>query len=292
MRPHHQIHRRGDQHRLVGGEQSRRREIVGEPRRHPRDQIGGRRRDDDEIGLARQADMAHLALVGQRQEVVIDLVLAERGDRERRHELLRRRGHDAAHRGAALAQPADQVEALIGGDPAGDDQQNAPALKQVGPPILSAEVNMLLPEGKGDELSLPARVTARRRSPAKASAVIHTGRPRATAQTPRRTIAARTADGLGVQVTSPSRDHVGDSASRLRTSRGSALEQLGDVSGSGIGEPRLGAAIVAHPVLDQRPRQSPDVDARDRAAARRPRPPPWSSAAAGAAAGSPSRTAR
>ena len=137
MRPHHQIHRRRDQHRLVGGEQSRRREIVGEPRRHAGDQIGARRRDDDEIGLARQPDMPHLALVGQRPEVVIDLVLAQRGNRQRRHEVLRRRGHDAANRGAALAQPADQIEALIGGDPAGNDQQNAPVLKQVGPPSVS-----------------------------------------------------------------------------------------------------------------------------------------------------------
>src|SRR5262249_50582107 len=80
------------------------------PRRHAGDQIGARRGGDDEIGLAREADMPHLALVGQRPEIVVDLVLAQRGDRQRRHEMLRRRGHDATHRGTALAQPADQLE--------------------------------------------------------------------------------------------------------------------------------------------------------------------------------------
>jgi hypothetical protein len=66
MRPHHQVHRRRDQHRLVRGEQRRRREIVREPRRHARDQIGAGRRDDDKVGLARQSDVTHLALTGQR----------------------------------------------------------------------------------------------------------------------------------------------------------------------------------------------------------------------------------
>ena len=150
MRPHHQIHRRRDQHRLVRGEQRCRGEVVGQAHRHPRDQIGARRRHDDEIGLARQSDVAHLALVGQRPEIGIDLVLAQRGDRERRHEMLRRRSHDAAHRRAALAQPADQLEALIGGDAAGDDQENAPVLKQNDPPPPSTGTSMLPPEDQGE----------------------------------------------------------------------------------------------------------------------------------------------
>src|SRR5271155_1652720 len=48
--------------------------------------------------------------------------------------MLRRGGHDRAHRRTALAQPADQIEALIGRDPARDDQQDAPVVQQVDPP--------------------------------------------------------------------------------------------------------------------------------------------------------------
>src|SRR5271170_1235974 len=48
--------------------------------------------------------------------------------------MLRRGGHDRAHRRTALAQSADQIEALIGRDPARDDQQDAPVVQQVDPP--------------------------------------------------------------------------------------------------------------------------------------------------------------
>src|SRR5271154_2196757 len=48
--------------------------------------------------------------------------------------MLRRGGHDRAHRRTALAQSADQIEALIGRDPARNDQQDAPVVQQVDPP--------------------------------------------------------------------------------------------------------------------------------------------------------------
>ena len=41
-----------------------------------------------------------------------------------RDEILRGLGHDHPHRDAALAQPADQVERLVGRDPARDDEQD------------------------------------------------------------------------------------------------------------------------------------------------------------------------
>ena len=130
--PHHDVHRRRDEDLLVGGEQRRGGEVVRHPCRHAGEQIGGGGRDDDQIGLARQADMPHLALVGERPQIAIGLVLAEGGDRERRDELLRRRGQDAAHRRPALAQPADEVKALIGRDATGNDQKNAPSLEHRG----------------------------------------------------------------------------------------------------------------------------------------------------------------
>ena len=61
-----------------------------------------------------------------RVEQVGERMLAgERADRQRRDELLRRLRQDHAHRGAALAQPADQVERFVGRDAAADDEQDA-----------------------------------------------------------------------------------------------------------------------------------------------------------------------
>ena len=49
-------------------------EVVGDARRHLRQQISGRRRDDHQIGLAAQLDMPHLDLVLQVEEIGINLV--------------------------------------------------------------------------------------------------------------------------------------------------------------------------------------------------------------------------
>ena len=92
--------------------------------RHLGEQVGSGRRHHDQIGLARQADVADLALVVEIEQLGEDAIVAERADRERRDELLRRPGHHHAHGDAALAQPPDQVEALVGGDAAADDQQH------------------------------------------------------------------------------------------------------------------------------------------------------------------------
>ncbi len=48
--PHHDVHRRRDEHRLVGREQRRAREIVGKARRHAGEKVRRGRRDDDEVG--------------------------------------------------------------------------------------------------------------------------------------------------------------------------------------------------------------------------------------------------
>ena len=61
--PHPDIHRRNRQHRLVGGEQQRGGQIIGNPARHLGHQIGRGRADHDQIRLPRQLDMPHLDLV-------------------------------------------------------------------------------------------------------------------------------------------------------------------------------------------------------------------------------------
>ncbi len=65
MQPHADVHRRRDEHAFVGGQKRGGGEVVGQAVRHSRQQIRGRRRDHDEIGLARQFDVAHLGFVDQ-----------------------------------------------------------------------------------------------------------------------------------------------------------------------------------------------------------------------------------
>ena len=125
MRPHFRVHGRRHQHRLSGRQQHRGSEIVGKAVGELGHQVGGGRRDDDEVGLASQPDMADILLVLAVEQIGEDMVGGQRADRQRRDETLRGLGHDGAHRGAALAQPADQVERFVGGDAAADDQENA-----------------------------------------------------------------------------------------------------------------------------------------------------------------------
>ena len=128
MLPHRRVHRGRDQDGLVGGQERGRRQVIGETMRHLGDQIGGRRGDHDQVRLARQADMADLGLVGQREQVGEHPLPGQAGHRERGDELGAGAGQDAAHAKLALAQSADQLQRLVGGDPAGNDQQNATVL--------------------------------------------------------------------------------------------------------------------------------------------------------------------
>ena len=89
---------------------------------HLRHEIGGGGRDHDEIGLTREADVPDVELGGKIEKFGEGPLARDCADRKRGHEFLRRTGHDHAHFGAALTQSADQVQALIGRDPDGDDE--------------------------------------------------------------------------------------------------------------------------------------------------------------------------
>ena len=89
LRPHRRVHRRREQHRRAVSQQDRGGEIVGTAGRHPRHQVGGRRRHDDHIGFARQADVADVVLVVAIEQIGEDRAAGERADRQRRDEFLR-----------------------------------------------------------------------------------------------------------------------------------------------------------------------------------------------------------
>ena len=91
---------------------------------HFRHEIGGRRRDDDEIGVARQADMADVELALRIEQIGIGALAAQRAGGKRGDEALRGGGENAAHLGAAILQAPDQVERFVGRDAAADDEQN------------------------------------------------------------------------------------------------------------------------------------------------------------------------
>ena len=123
-RPHPRVHGRRNENRLVGREQHGGGEIVGMAARHFRHEIGGRRRDHDEIGVARQANMTDVELALRIEQIGIGALAAQRAGGKRRDEALRGGGENAAHLGAAILQAPDQVERFVGGDAAADDEEN------------------------------------------------------------------------------------------------------------------------------------------------------------------------
>jgi hypothetical protein len=129
MQPHAHVHRRRRQHGLVGRQQQRGRQIVADPGGHLRQDVGGGRRDDDQVCAARQFDMAHLALVGQREQVAVDLGLGQRLQCQRRNELRARLRQHAGDTAIATTQQADQLRDLESRDAARNDQQHALAGK-------------------------------------------------------------------------------------------------------------------------------------------------------------------
>ena len=59
------------------------------------------------------------------EQVGMDPLMRQRACRECRDELLRGLGQHAAHLDTAFLEPTDQVQCLVGGDPAADDQGDA-----------------------------------------------------------------------------------------------------------------------------------------------------------------------
>ena len=123
--PHPRVHGGRDEHRLVGRDQRRGREVVGDAVGHLGHDVGGRGRHHHDVGLLPEPDVGDLAVSGERERVGVDRLPGQGLDRERRDEFGAGTGQDAAHVRAVLPQPPDQVEALVGGDAARDHKQDA-----------------------------------------------------------------------------------------------------------------------------------------------------------------------
>ncbi len=72
--------------------------------------------------------MADLRLVLEIEQVCEGLLLGQHGEGERRDELGAAFGQNDAHGCAPLFQAADELQRLVGGDAAADDQKDALAL--------------------------------------------------------------------------------------------------------------------------------------------------------------------
>src|SRR5215472_2633355 len=158
--------------------------------------------------------------------------------------MLCRRTHDATHRRTPLAQPPDQIEALICGDSAGNDQQYPPVLKQIDPPTSSVVTNMLPPEDKGDS----DRDQRRRDEP---------HRDEQDCQM------AGALGSLGSQCFGVHNDPFARPVSEQRFEAADEprhpVDHLGDRL-EALLQPCLWAAVLTHPRFDQRPSEYPDID--------------------------------
>ena len=130
--PHQGIHRRRQQDRPVGREQNGAGEIVGMALRHLGHQVGGRRRHHDQVAVAAEPDMAGVELARGIEQVGVGALVRQRAGGKRRDELLRGAGQHAADVNLPLLQPPDQVQRLVGGDAAADDQGDARQVRRGG----------------------------------------------------------------------------------------------------------------------------------------------------------------
>ncbi len=126
MKPHPDVHRRREEDPLVGREQQRAREVVGDALCHLGHEIGGGRCHNQEVGRAREFDMAHFGLVGQRKQVVVDPLSRETRDRQGGYECLGGLRHHGPNHPATFTKAPHQIEDLVGCYAAADDQEDAP----------------------------------------------------------------------------------------------------------------------------------------------------------------------
>ena len=94
--------------------------------RHSGDEVGGRRRDHDHVGIARHADMADVKLALRIEQIGMGTLPRQRARRKRRNEMLRGGGENDAHLRAAVLQAANEIERFVGRNTAADDEKNAP----------------------------------------------------------------------------------------------------------------------------------------------------------------------
>ena len=103
-------------------------EVVGDAVGHLGDDIGRRGRHDHQIGLLRQRNVVD-GVGGVVEQAHGNGLVGERTEGERAHKLGGMLAHNDLDARAALLQQAHDIARLIGGDPAGNAQQDRFSLK-------------------------------------------------------------------------------------------------------------------------------------------------------------------
>ena len=127
--PHPGVHRGGDEDRTGRRERRRRHRVVGHPGPEAGEEIGGRRRHDEQVGGAREREVAVGRLRGGIEQVHQHGRAGERLERERLDEARGGRRHRDADRASALHDEPRELARLVGGDPAADPEDDRPVLE-------------------------------------------------------------------------------------------------------------------------------------------------------------------
>ncbi len=144
--PHAVVHRRRQGDRRRRGEAGRGQQIVGEPGRETREEVGARRRDQEEIRPPRELDVAHRGLGGGVEQVVAHRAAGERLEGQRPDELHRRGGRDDLDLRAALAESADELRGFVRRDAPRHAEQQVGVLERL------HEISHLLRYGRAGKI--------------------------------------------------------------------------------------------------------------------------------------------
>jgi hypothetical protein len=140
--PHRLVHRRGQGNRRIGGQHQGGQQVVGDALGQARDQVGGGRGDEDQVGPARQLDMAHGGFGGRVEQVEVHRMAGEGLQGQRGDEFAPALGHHHAHFGALILESAHQFGALVGGDAATDADDDAFAIQPLHRPAFYIQVDV------------------------------------------------------------------------------------------------------------------------------------------------------
>ena len=130
--PHLLIHGGSDVDRCRGGQNHRRKEVVGKAVGETRDGVGARRRDENSLSPAGEFDVSHGGLALLVPETHADRLPGKRLEGGGRDEVGRAFGHHHAHLGLEVAQAADELADLVGGDTSGNANEDATLAKTHG----------------------------------------------------------------------------------------------------------------------------------------------------------------
>ena len=145
----------------------RRQQIVAEPVRDLREEVGRCGHHDDRIGLARQVDVGHVVRLARIPLAGEDRAVRQRLQGHRGDELLGRRGHHDLHGRAGLDQLAREVGGLVAGDAARQAEHDVLARQHDSPS--PDEYIGRSPEGMRARLGAARRWARRARNTAQAA---------------------------------------------------------------------------------------------------------------------------